>query len=60
MTKPLFQRDNLHYAYGAELKDMQSYTKLKIPPAPNLTKTPLGMTQLHDTLLYKVCISFSP
>ena len=69
MTKPVFQRDNMHYAYGTELKDIKSYMKLKIPAAPNLTKTRLGMsqptqklplTQLHNKLLSVVYVSFFP
>jgi hypothetical protein len=69
MTKPVFQRDNMHYAYGKELKDMQSYMKLKIPVAPNLTKTRLDMSQptqnlplaqLHYTLLFVIYVPFFP
>jgi hypothetical protein len=69
MNKHVFQRDNLHYAYGTELKNMQSYIKLKIPAAPNLKKTRHGMsqttqklplTQLHDKLLFNVYVSFFP
>jgi len=69
MTKSVFQRDNLQYAYGTQLKDIKYYMKLKIPAAPNLTKTRLGMsqptqklplTQLHDKLLFNVYVSFFP
>jgi hypothetical protein len=69
MTKPVFQRDNMHYAYGTELRDMQSYITLKIPAAPNLTKTrpamsqptqKLPLTQLHNKLLSFVYVAFFP
>jgi hypothetical protein len=69
MAKPVFQRDNMHYANGTELKDRQNYMKLKIPAALNLTKTRLVMsqptqkhplTQLHDKLLSVVYVSFFP
>jgi len=69
MTKPVFQRDNMYYAYGTELKDMQSYIKIKIAAAPNLTKTRLVMpqltqklplAQLHDKLFSVVYVSFFP
>jgi hypothetical protein len=57
----------MHYVYGTDLKDTQSYIKLQIPAAHNVTKTPLGMsqktqklplTQLKDKLLSVVYISF--
>jgi hypothetical protein len=70
MTTPVFQRNNTHYAYVTELKDMQSYMKLKIPATRNVTKTrlvtsqptqKLSLTQLHDDkLLSVVYVSFSP
>jgi hypothetical protein len=68
MTKHVFQRDNMHYAYGTELKDMQSYMKLKIPAVRNVTKTRLGvsqptqklpLTKSHDKLFPSFMFLFS-
>ena len=49
----------MHLDYGRDLNDMQSYMKLKIPAARNVSKTrlvvsqptqKLSLTQLHDKL----------
>jgi len=51
----------MHYAYGTELKDIKSYMKLKIPAAPNLTKTRLVMSQPTQNFhWYNYTISYFP
>ena len=70
MATTVFQRDNTHCSFGTELKDMQTYMKLKIPAARNVNKTrlvmsqptqKLSLTQLHDDkLLSVVYVSFFP
>jgi hypothetical protein len=69
MTKPVFQRDNMHNANGTVFKDMEGYIRLKIPAASNLAKSRLVMTQpthklpltqLHDKLRSVVYVSLIP
>jgi len=58
-VQTVYQRDNMHYAYGTDLNHTQSYMKLKIPAARMSQPTQkISLTQLHDKLLPIVCFFF--